>query len=162
MQGTAAERVLGFRGKNPKFSVFSILHYVAIDSKRGFSLRKTQGVRDFADPGLTSAFQQVEPAGREKKMGQSEQLTSRKIILIPRAFSRAVRTSPKVHFPEGSQLKHRLHLPWTGHGKARSKSFLANSIKHSKIRLLGCHHLFSQPPTSTMSSVAVEQHSKTC
>lgn len=72
------QRVLGFRRKIPKFSVFSIFHSVVTDSKRGFSLGKARGVRDFTDPAVTSAFQQVQSAGRGKKTAQNGQPDSRK------------------------------------------------------------------------------------
>lgn len=48
-------------GEEKEFSVFSISHSVSIDSKHGFSLGKTRRVIDFTDPGLTSAFPQVQP-----------------------------------------------------------------------------------------------------
>lgn len=48
-------------GEEKEFSVFSISHSIGIDSKHSFGLGKTRRVVDFTDPGLTSAFPQVQP-----------------------------------------------------------------------------------------------------
>lgn len=56
---------------------------------------------------------------------------------------------PKCSFPcglraqSGTKLKYRMDLPWTDCGSPKSKSYLANSIKYYKTRLLKYDHLYS-------------------
>lgn len=77
-------------GEEKEFSVFSISHSVSIDSKHGFSLGKTRRVIDFTDPGLTSAFPQVQPDREREGIRSGWTACSQKIILIHKGLNRAV------------------------------------------------------------------------
>lgn len=63
--------------------------------------------------------------------------------LLPENTSQNVHFSCGLRARSGTELKHRLDLPCTDRGNPRSKSYLANSIKYSKARLLKYNHFYS-------------------